>query len=1111
MKLEELHVLNDWILQQSEFSKNDLLVTINDYKTHVYSEVIPLEQIAKTLSVSQNSIKESGINSFSVAIGLLNWEWNNQPIQTPIWIVPCHFKIDKVRQQVTLTPDEEVGFVNPFLAKKMVEIYSIDLEIHPFDVVIEQLQQAGFESIDRSFKMVGNFHHHRYVLLKELQELVCCDTFSSPLKQLLSGERADKYRLSLPDVSLLPYDTDHKRVFELVSTENCVVQGPPGTGKSQLMTNLIGKSLLSGNSLVFISEKRAALEVVDKRLRSCGLEQFSVVVTDDLSVRDFLRDIKTTWELMDNYTSGRQSEISTRKEQEDNLQFMLDLLNQQQLIGGVSFSTFNVLKKGVNLNEESGSHFLPNPPSLDDYARTLSIVGKLYTKQITASCSLLPFSTFREGNLARLATKIRKTNERIVQFEQLLPGFTQNDCDKLQYQGIVYQLFQNELAQKYAAIIEPTSKAQKQFLKLYQEYNRLQKHVAVHSESQSDWKIIPSELELNHLLELSQRSSLFQRLRFKKRWSQLSQLPIQSAAIAIQQLLDYQSSKKEKLRIEEKLAKLGITDHTDLDLLKASLHLFSSEKWDVYHSFSVEQRQLLNELHTQINLLKEDLKINYRLQPEISVSKQLNELVQFLPQLIVLETELAEMNQSILDTLSTCDSLEIYKKSVLGTHFTIFQSRYPALSAFEPDTLKEKAIALIAATQRENELAAEQILYHIKTTFDSYNQLLTTPASKLSEEQKKIRQQLKKGKSILVKEFSKTRQHPTLRELMHSEAALWIRLLKPAWLTNPTQLAKTFPLQNELFDVCIMDEASQIPVQNGVGAIQRSKRVIIAGDEQQMNPTAYFRAGSTEITSLLHHAGFYFPKVTLTHHYRSKHAPLIAFSNANFYNNQLVVYPSFPVNQDCITRHFCVAGKYIDRKNQAEAKKTVALIQQRLISGKTIGIVAFSQEQVAAIWNAIPPELTEEIQNRIDQNTCFIKPLEKVQGDECEHLIISLGYAPDEEDNFHLRFGPLNTHSGRNRLNVLLSRASESIDFICSIESSALQWSQNESIQLLYKWLRKLEQPKTENEICFPLNLRPVINKNQLYLADSHVIFPTALELATTYSVLSNRGWDLHF
>lgn len=1116
MKSDEKQLLNEWILQQSEFSKNDLLVTINDAKTAVFSETLPLEQLSKIISISQNSIKESGINPFCQVIGILNWEWNNQAVQSPVWIVPCEFQVDRVREIIHLSPQETSGFLNPFLAKKIAAIYDIKLEETNFEETIDQLKKSGFENIDPGFKAVGNFHHHRYVLLKELQELAGSNRFSPGLKQFLSGEKSTDNSLHLPAGSLLPYDTDHRTVFDLFANENCVVQGPPGTGKSQLLTNIIGKLLISNHSTVFVSEKRAALEVIRKRLSFCNLEQLSVIATDDLSVHDFIQELKKTWEFLDDFTPSEQTGFSTRKEQENNLQFVLDILNQPELIGSVSFSKFKELISVFRKGSKEGTFFkienfsiLSNPPSLTSYEHTLSLVIKLYNDKLTKSISILPFSVLKEGNLSRLATAIERTKEIVISLEKIHPDLTQNDVEKLQYLSVVYQLFQNELAKKYASIIEPDSKAQKQFLKLYREYNQLLKQLEISSEMLSDWKVIPSELESDYLLQLSESNSFLQKIKLKKRWSKVNYLPVRNAVRSIGQLKNHRAIQKEKIRIEEKLAKIGITDFSEMDLLKASLYLFSKEKWNAYNDLSTEKRKLLNEINSKINILKEDLRINYRLNKNHPVLRQLNELLKQLPQLIIEEKELSNLNQQILDAFSASDVFEDYQKNILGTHQTIFQSHYPALSAFEPGYLKEKVEALIDAEQKENQLVSETILVQTKTAFEEYNKLLNTPSAKLTEEQKTFKQQLKKGKSILIKEFSKTRKHPALRELMHSEAAIWIRLLKPVWLTNPAQLAKTFPLEKELFDVCIMDEASQMPIQNGAGALQRSKRVIIAGDEQQMNPASYFQAGSKEVTSVLQHASFYLPKATLTHHYRSKHAPLIAFSNRYFYDNKLVVYPSFPIDANCIKRHFCSGGKYIDRKNNEEAKRTVEIITQRLKSGKTIGVVTFSQEQTDAIWKALPSELSEEILNRIEQNTLFIKPLEKVQGDECEHLVISLGYAPDENGNFHLRFGPLNTGSGRNRLNVLFSRASETIDFVCSIESPALQWSENESIQLLYKWLRNLEQTQSEQNISFPLGLIPEIDGNRLIFKDSYAVLPDALEFLTTYSVLKRRGWEV--
>lgn len=1131
MKSEENKLLNDWILQQSEFSKNDLLVTINQTKTIPFSETLSLESISKIISISQNSIKESGINPFCQIIGTLNWEWNNQEVQTPIWIIPCAFKLDKVRKLVHLFPDEEAGFLNPFLFKKIMEIYDLQLSETDLETVIQELKTAGFNNIDTGSSVVGNFHHHRYVLLKELQELATENKLSSGLRQFLSGEKSEKNPLLLTDEALLPYDTDHRSVFELFETENCVVQGPPGTGKSQLLTNIIGKLLISCHSNLFVSEKRAALEVIQKRLSSIDLEQFSVISTDDLAIHDFIADLKKTWKFLDEYIPPAHIEFSTRKEQESNLQFILDILNQPELIGGISFSKFNELllsldnqtKKtspppippNTSTSSVSGGenefHFLANPPLLTDYEQTLQTVQKIYDAGIDKSCSILPYQALKESNLSHFISNIEKTSEVVAVFEKVQTGFTVNDLDKLQYLSVVHQLFQNELAKKYVAITEPESKAQKQFVKLNKEYKRIEKQEALYADAITGWKAVPSKMELEYLVELAESKSIFKKIKFKKRWSKYSDLPVKYALKSIEHLKKHLSVQQEKINIEGKLTKIGITHFDEMDALKASLHLFSREKWDVYANLSSEQRKLLDNIGAMLTFLKNDLTYNYRLRKNSPIILQLNDLKKHLPQLMILEKELKNLNQQIMDALSFSDSFTLYQQNVLKTHQTNFQSHYPALSAFEPNYLKEKAEALIDSEKKENQLTAEKIRILAKEKFESYNKLLNTLSVKLTEEQKRFKQQLKKGKSILIKEFSKTRQHPTLRELMNSEAFIWIRLLKPVWLTNPVQLAKTFSLEKELFDVCIMDEASQIPIQNAVGALQRSKRMIIAGDEQQMNPTSYFQAGKKEITSVLQHASYYLPKVTLTHHYRSKHAPLISFSNRYFYDYKLVVYPSFPMEHNCIIRHFCFEGKYIERKNQEEAEKVAAIIRNRLKTNKTIGVAAFSQEQIDSIWKSLPSELIEEIETRIEANTFFIKPLEKVQGDECEHLIISLGYAPNEDGNFHLRFGPLNTESGRNRLNVLFSRASDSIDFVCSIESASIQWSENESIQLLYKWMKNLETTQDQQKISFPLELTPEVNENQLKLKDCYSIIPDAREFLTTYSVLKNRGWDILF
>lgn len=1121
MNLADKQLLHNLIREQSEFNKNDLLVSIEIDNTLDFNPILPLEKLSKILSISQNSSKESGIDPFCQAVGLVTWNWNNTTINTPIWLIPCSYVVDKVRGQVQLTPEVENGFINPFLQKKINEIYNLQLKETSFELFVEQLQAAGFEQLDKSFSVVGNFHHHRYTILKELQDLSELNHFSSPLNQLLSGEKGERKKIKLAEESILPYDTDHRAIFELFENENCVVQGPPGTGKSQLLTNIIGKSTLSGYSTVFVSEKKAALEVVKKRLASCGLEHISVLATDDLITNSFIQEIKKSWEYIDGLTIDNKIEISTRKEIENNLQFSLDILNQPELIGGISFTAYNDLKerllksinvKGSSNNEYfSNKHFLQNPPSLIDFEKSLTVVQRLYKENCSTSCSIIPYQIYQNGHLAQLLEKITETLEQIEILEQIIPDLTVNDIDKLQYQVVIYQLFQNELAKKYVNIIAPDSKEQKKFLKLYKKHKQIQKQVEQLSAIHSDWKIIPSDLNLKQLSELSDYNSFFKRRQFKKRWNQFSYLSVSDAKIAIDQLIQYKTHESELYEIEQKLAELGVFDLSEIAILKSSLHLFSKEKWDTYHSLSNEKRQVLTELDTKINWIKTDLKTNYRFINKLSITSQLNKLKRDLPKLIILENELKTINQSVLETISICETYEEYVESVISTHHIIFQSHYPSLSSFSSLELKNKIESLIKAENKENELMAAKITRKIKNDFDQYNTLINTPTAKLSEEEKLLKKKLKVGKSILIKEFSKTRQHPTLRELVKTEAFYWIRVLKPVWLTNPTRLAKLFPLEIELFDVCIMDEASQMPLQNGFGALLRSKYAIIAGDEQQMNPTSYFKSGTNDVVSMLHHASFYFPMKTLTHHYRSKQSPLISFSNSNFYDNKLVVYPSFPIDEKCVKRHFCEEGKFINRRNEQEAERVVEIIKAYIQSDKTIGVVAFSQEQVDVIWKKLPDKMVQEIQNRIEQNSFFIKPLEKVQGDECEHLIISLAYAPDENDRFTMHFGPLNLETGRNRLNVLFSRASETIDFVCSIQSTLIQWSDNESIQLLYRWLSGIEHDNLTHSSVFPLCIQPIIEKNKLLIKNGYALITNALELKTTYSVLTKRGWEIVF
>ena len=72
-------------------------------------------------------------------------------------------------------------------------------------------------------------------------------------------------------------------VGEATAGRTFVLEGPPGTGKSQTITNLLARAIADGRRVLFVAEKRAALDVVTRRLDAIGLGPFCLDLHDKSS------------------------------------------------------------------------------------------------------------------------------------------------------------------------------------------------------------------------------------------------------------------------------------------------------------------------------------------------------------------------------------------------------------------------------------------------------------------------------------------------------------------------------------------------------------------------------------------------------------------------------------------------------------------------------------------------------------------------------------------------------------------------------------------------------------------------------------------------------------
>jgi len=1102
----------------SQFNTNDVLVNIDhtsllpiqDFSSFDKTqEYLPFKSI---VSSAKKTEKEQGIFPLCISQGIIEWECKQSVVRTPLFLSPVEIEIKKVNNTIRFSVDEEISFINPFLINRLQREFEIKL---PIDIVslaqlIEFLDSNNFKNIQPDTHYLGNFHHHRFEIIKELEEL-SNEVPNAAISNLLGDEsKVESYELKLNSNLLFPADTDQYAVYETVEKEHTVIQGPPGTGKSQVLSNLLAKLLIENKSAIVVSEKRVALEVLQKKLGQFNLNYLCFIATSETISKDVLKSLKDSWTRLEKFDLKNASNLQLSEQYIAQLQMQLDLLNQKELIGGISYSQFHELAKECDFECSSFSSDLP---SLDSWIESKNSISGFFKDGISALLSGISVGVLKQDSLKQFDQSINlwlnELNKLHVQFQIE----TWLDLQKAMKKAAICQSFDNPSFRRHQAILTPESKEQKKFLKLRKKHMQLQILQSNLDFEKSNWKIFPSLSETENLLNLSKETGFFGKLKFKKSWSTVSTTSVNQAEINLHKWKQYLVNSEDISHVKIELCEIGIDDvHSELELIFQQIHFYTASDREEWMQIPTGLQKIYASTNQALNQLYSQLKLNFNWDDKTNIQLFLEGVKSNFGLILQHQTSISEMNESCVRNMKNYSTFEQMEAAVLKSNWTKFTAQFPVFSKFSPWDLLNKCHTIIAEQEKEAISTGQEIAMKQHKYFQYYHKILQTASIKLNSEEKALKATLKKGKAILVKEFGKTKNFPSLRELFASEARIWIQLFKPIWLSNPAQIAKCFPMQNQLFDVAIFDEASQIPLQNALGAIQRSKRIVVAGDHQQMGPSSFFKAQSEDTIDLLHQASFYWKNVGLKHHYRSEHPELLRFSNYHFYNNELITFPSFKQEKTPVNWHFSKNGIFDERKNEIEAKAVAVYIEKVIDSKEMIGIVAFSETQLAEIYTQLSPQTKEKLEIRLDSDTAFFKALENVQGEECDQLIISLGYGKNENGEFHMRFGPLNTKNGSKRLNVLLTRARKKIDFFSSVKGSDFKISSNEAIDLLRLYLLQLES--LSNEVIpqqFPYSLLPNVTGNSLAFESIYAKIQNANELVTLVNVMENRGWKISF
>jgi very-short-patch-repair endonuclease len=263
------------------------------------------EHLLAIFTAARTGLEEGGANTLFLAVGLLEWTETDKTEAkhlAPILLFPVTLERQSVRSGFRLRRHDDDVIVNPTLLQMLKN--SFELRVAGLDVVPTDDRGIDVAKVLQSFRLavreiakwevleqahLGVFSFKKYLMWKDLQDRTEQLKNSRVVKHLIEnpgnvfareGNRGEFERLDethQPQDILTPLLSDSSQLKAICAVDagrDLVLEGPPGTGKSQTITNLIAHNLAKGKTVLFVSEKMAALEVVHRRLNDIGLGPF---------------------------------------------------------------------------------------------------------------------------------------------------------------------------------------------------------------------------------------------------------------------------------------------------------------------------------------------------------------------------------------------------------------------------------------------------------------------------------------------------------------------------------------------------------------------------------------------------------------------------------------------------------------------------------------------------------------------------------------------------------------------------------------------------------------------------------------------------------------------
>ena len=337
---------------------------------------------------SRAMIEEAGVNILYLALGHLQWleaDAADTPRYAPLILVPVELSRKTASEKFILRWTEEDIVENLSLYAKLKEDFDIELpefeDGEDFDIA------AYFEAVAKAIKGVkgwevqpdeitlGFFSFAKFLMFRDLDPKTWPTPEHLVSQPLVAGLLQDGFPVQSENFftddsqldDLIPVakldhvvDADFTQTLAIESVRqgrSMVVQGPPGTGKSQSITNIIATAVMDGKRVLFVAEKLAALQVVQRRLQKEGLGALCLELHSNKSnKKTVIEEIGKTWTLGRPQPKDLESLVPKLNQKRSILNQHVRLLHEKHRQSGLTpFAIIGHLslleKRGLQANE----------------------------------------------------------------------------------------------------------------------------------------------------------------------------------------------------------------------------------------------------------------------------------------------------------------------------------------------------------------------------------------------------------------------------------------------------------------------------------------------------------------------------------------------------------------------------------------------------------------------------------------------------------------------------------------------------------------------------------------------------------------------------------------